>query len=73
MKKALITGVTGQDGSYLAELLLEKGTLQKERNRLYEEDAAAKSRLRSIERIGQNVHAILEPVDQREQDREKNR
>jgi GDPmannose 4,6-dehydratase len=25
MKEALITGVTGQDGSYLAELLLEKG------------------------------------------------
>src|SRR5712671_7380770 len=25
MKKALITGVTGQDGSYLAELLLSKG------------------------------------------------
>ncbi len=25
MKKALISGVTGQDGSYLAELLLEKG------------------------------------------------
>jgi len=25
MKKALITGVTGQDGSYLAEMLLEKG------------------------------------------------
>lgn len=25
MKKALITGVTGQDGSYLAELLIEKG------------------------------------------------
>jgi GDPmannose 4,6-dehydratase len=25
VKKALITGVTGQDGSYLAELLLEKG------------------------------------------------
>ncbi|MBA2381784.1 MAG: GDP-mannose 4,6-dehydratase [Chloroflexi bacterium] len=25
MKKALITGVTGQDGSYLAELLVEKG------------------------------------------------
>ena len=24
-KKALITGVTGQDGAYLAELLLEKG------------------------------------------------
>lgn len=27
MKKALITGITGQDGSYLAELLLEKGYL----------------------------------------------
>jgi len=25
LKKALITGVTGQDGSYLAEFLLEKG------------------------------------------------
>jgi GDPmannose 4,6-dehydratase len=27
MKKALITGITGQDGSYLAELLLSKGYL----------------------------------------------
>ena len=25
MKKALITGITGQDGSYLAEFLLKKG------------------------------------------------
>ena len=25
MKKALITGITGQDGSFLSELLLEKG------------------------------------------------
>jgi GDPmannose 4,6-dehydratase len=25
MKKALITGISGQDGSYLAELLLSKG------------------------------------------------
>lgn len=25
MKKAVITGITGQDGAYLAELLLEKG------------------------------------------------
>ena len=25
MKTALITGITGQDGSYLAELLLENG------------------------------------------------
>ena len=25
MKRALITGITGQDGSYLAEFLLQKG------------------------------------------------
>ncbi|HEV3417370.1 MAG TPA: GDP-mannose 4,6-dehydratase, partial [Pirellulales bacterium] len=25
MKRALITGITGQDGSYLAELLLDEG------------------------------------------------
>ncbi len=25
MKKALISGITGQDGSYLAEFLLQKG------------------------------------------------
>ena len=25
MKKAIFTGITGQDGSYLTELLLEKG------------------------------------------------
>jgi len=25
MQRALITGITGQDGSYLADLLLEKG------------------------------------------------
>jgi GDPmannose 4,6-dehydratase len=25
VKKALITGITGQDGSYLAEFLLKKG------------------------------------------------
>ena len=26
MKRAMITGITGQDGSYLAELLLAKGS-----------------------------------------------
>lgn len=25
MKRAFITGITGQDGSYLSELLLDKG------------------------------------------------
>ena len=28
-KTALITGITGQDGSYLAEFLLEKGFIDK--------------------------------------------
>ena len=32
-KKALITGLTGQDGSYLAELLLEKGADPKIKNK----------------------------------------
>ena len=32
MKKALITGVTGQDGSFLAEFLLEKGFLWRRPN-----------------------------------------
>ncbi len=27
MRKAVITGITGQDGAYLAQLLLEKGYL----------------------------------------------
>ena len=31
-KKALITGVTGQDGSYLAEFLLKKGMKSTELN-----------------------------------------
>ena len=29
MKKALITGITGQDGSYLSEFLLDKGKYRK--------------------------------------------
>ena len=31
-KKALITGITGQDGSYLAELLIKKNYEVHERN-----------------------------------------
>ena len=30
MKNALITGITGQDGSYLAELLLEKEKIEED-------------------------------------------
>ena len=58
MKKALITGITGQDGSYLAELLLEKGyevhgiirrtsTFSTERlDHIYQDPHVANSRLR---------------------------
>lgn len=57
MKKALITGITGQDGSYLAEILLEKGyevhgIIRKSSsfntgriNHLYEDPAILNSRL----------------------------
>src|SRR3982751_6736879 len=60
MKRALITGVTGQDGSYLAELLLEKGyevhgmvrrssSFNTERlDRIYQDPHVADSRLRLV-------------------------
>ena len=32
MKKALITGITGQDGSYLAEFLLNKNLVKRPRD-----------------------------------------
>jgi GDPmannose 4,6-dehydratase len=41
-KRALITDITGQDGSYLAELLIEKG---------YEVPWDGSSRLENVERI----------------------
>jgi GDPmannose 4,6-dehydratase len=37
-KTALITGITGQDGSYLAELLIEKGMCKKTGEVLVEVD-----------------------------------
>jgi len=57
MKKALITGITGQDGSYLAELLLSKGyevhgivrrasTMNRERiDQIYQDPHEKKTRL----------------------------
>lgn len=67
MKKALITGIAGQDGSYLTELLLEKGyqvaglVLEKEnlgniipvqeRIKLYEGDLQNKASLERIIRL----------------------
>jgi GDPmannose 4,6-dehydratase len=50
MKKALITGITGQDGSYLAEFLLEKG---------YEVHGIM--RRSSVVKIDRIRHLIMEP------------
>ena len=58
MKRALITGITGQDGSYLAEFLLDKGyevhgikrrasSLNTQRiDHLYEDPHASNTRLK---------------------------
>src|SRR6187551_26737 len=56
IKKALITGLTGQDGSYLAELLLDKG---------YEVHGVV--RRASTSNVGRLVHlnAALEAVEPR--------
>jgi len=51
MKKALITGITGQDGSYLAEFLLEKG---------YEVHGL---RRRSSKPNTQNIEHILDKIN----------
>ncbi len=52
MKKALITGVTGQDGSYLAEFLLEKG--YEVHGMMRRSSSFSTSR---IEHIFQDIHA----------------
>jgi GDPmannose 4,6-dehydratase len=55
MKRALITGITGQDGSYLAELLLEKGyEVHGVVRRVALEDA--RHRLSRILAIRQRIH-----------------
>src|SRR6056300_702321 len=53
MKKALITGVTGQDGSYLVELLLEKGyTVHGIKRR------ASSFNTQRLDHIYQDIHSI---------------
>lgn len=65
MKKALITGITGQDGSYLAEFLLKKGykvsgIVRKTSNRAYDNIAHIQERLTLIQ------SDLLDPVSIRE-------
>lgn len=64
-KKALITGITGQDGSYLAELLLEKkyevaGTVRKTSNMRFDNIGHIQDELRLIQAD------LLDPVSLRE-------
>lgn len=56
MKKALITGVTGQDGSYLAELLLSKGY---EVYGLMRRSAIYPESLKNIEHIKNKVKLVF--------------
>jgi len=61
-KKALITGITGQDGSYLAEFLLEKG---------YEvhgiKRRASSFNTQRIDHLYQDQHTIAKAVEQQAQ------
>ncbi len=58
MKKAIITGITGQDGAYLAQLLLEKGY------KVYGTIRRLSSQnLWRIEELGVDKHPNLELVD----------
>lgn len=55
MKKALITGISGQDGSYLSELLLEKGyEVHGIAMKVEIEDAA--HRLNRLNRVFEKIH-----------------
>lgn len=62
MKKALITGINGQDGSYLAELLLAKGY---EVHGIVRRDTMedAQHRLRNISHILEKIHLHIASVD----------
>lgn len=60
MKTALITGVSGQDGSYLAELLLEKGYLVVG---LVRRSAMEDKKLFNIEHLLKSPNLILENGD----------
>jgi GDPmannose 4,6-dehydratase len=61
-KKALITGITGQDGSYLAEFLLEKG---------YEvhgiKRRASSFNTQRIDHLYQDQHTIAKALEQQDQ------
>ena len=59
MKKALITGITGQDGSYLAEFLLEKGYEVHGITRRASVSSALYSRMKSITWLHSPMYRFL--------------
>ena len=64
MKKALITGITGQDGAYLAEFLLNKG---------YEvHGIKRRSSLINTQRIDHLYHVLSDYVETEEANRHQN-
>jgi GDPmannose 4,6-dehydratase len=60
MKRALITGITGQDGSYLAELLLEKGYIVFGLAR-----AESWSKPNHAQHLSQRIHIVLGNINER--------
>ena len=61
MKKALITGINGQDGSYLAELLLEKG--YEVYGVVRRESMESSQKLKNILQIQEKVHILSCQLD----------
>ena len=53
MKKAFITGLNGQDGSYLAELLLEKGY---EVHGILKRNSVAENQTARLENVFDRLH-----------------
>ncbi|HPO12618.1 MAG TPA: GDP-mannose 4,6-dehydratase [Candidatus Hydrogenedentes bacterium] len=67
MRRALITGVTGQDGSYLAELLLEKGyevfgVVRRSSTETFERIAHIKDRIKLLQADLTDQVSIIEAV-----------
>src|SRR5579872_1798548 len=73
MKTALITGVTGQDGSYLAELLLGKGynvvgVVRRASTENFERIAAIRDQITLVQADLLDQHSLIEAIKNAEPD-----
>jgi GDPmannose 4,6-dehydratase len=73
MPRALITGITGQDGSYLAELLLDKGyevwgMVRRSSTESYERIEHIRERLRFVQADLLDPHSLVTAIAQSEPD-----